>query len=115
MTENVKDAFLLGRQDLRAAVGHFEIAAKASRQHTAMVERLIKLYGDGNGRQISGVIRDHFPEASKRNLLALCKTIRDQNDKGMAQRPKGVHKSTMYALARAVCRRDGHGFYGFRA
>lgn len=115
MTENVKDAFLLGRQDLRAAAGHFAAAAKASRQHTAMVERLIKLYGDGNGHQISGVIRDHFPETDKRKLVKLCKTICEQNDKGMAQRPKGVHKSTMLALARAVCRRDGHGFYGFRA
>ena len=105
---------LLHRQPLIAAANEFSRAAQASRLHSALVRSLLDKYGDGNGRQISGVIRDHFPEKDKDTLKALCRDICRYNEAGHALRPKGVHHRTMDALARAVCRRDGTGFYGYK-
>lgn len=105
---------ILKRPELQSAQRHFANAAQASRLHKNYVAELILKHGDGNGVQVSGVIRDHFPEQAKMNLIAICKNINRENDAGVAARPKHVRKETMFKLARAVCRRDGTGFYGFQ-
>ncbi|OQA09835.1 MAG: hypothetical protein BWY66_00374 [bacterium ADurb.Bin374] len=105
---------LLDRPELKRAQKHFEVSAAASREHDRLVSRLYKRHGDGNGVQVSGVIRDHFPEKAKARLRALCHVICEENDAGVAARPSGVWLKTMHELAREVCRRDGTGFYGYR-
>ena len=113
MNNDDTSADLTERPVLQPAARHFERAAKASREHTALAQRLCEKHGD-HGTAISGIVRDHFPEHDKKRLSALCKTICRENDAGRAARPYGVHKSTMDRLARAICKRDGTGFYGYR-
>lgn len=105
---------ILDRKDLQIAAKHFAVAAAASRAQSELAHALLKKHGD-HGPNISGIFRDHFPEKQKDRLRKLCHVICEENDLGIAARPKGVHKSTMFTLARAVCKRDGTGFYGFRA
>lgn len=106
------DAGILARKDLELAAAHFAAGAKRSRQHIALLRKCLKRYGD-HGVSVSGIGRDHFPEKEKEKLRVLCRKINTCNTLGVACRPKGIRFSTIYALGRAVCRRDGTGFYGF--
>ena len=105
---------LLDRPELKRAQKHFEIAAAASREHDRFVTRLLKRHGDGNGVQISGIIRNHIHEKAKSRLRAYFRLNCEENYAGVAARPAGVWLKTMHNLAREVCRRDGGGFYGYR-
>lgn len=105
---------LLARQDLSAARFHFENACRASRKHQELVRLSLEEHGD-RGSQISGIIRDHFPEHVKNRLRNLCRTITTESDRAWAARPPRVRTETMRRLASAVAQRDGSGFYGPRA
>jgi hypothetical protein len=104
---------MINRADLAAAAEHFAEAARLSRAHVAAVQAAIRRYGEGNGQLISGVARDHFPDRVKNRLRALARGVSVQNDAGIACRPARVRFNTMHELARAICRRDGTGFYGY--
>jgi hypothetical protein len=105
---------ILERTDLYNAQLHFARAAKASKEHSRLAEAAIRDYGDGSGQPISGCVRDHFPECVKVLLMNMAREVTRQNEMGQALRPRGVRKRTMDDLARAVCKRDGTGFYGYR-
>ena len=95
-------------------VRHFELACKASREHSALASQSLLQFGD-QGSTISGVVRDHFPEPVKDELRTLALTVTQESDLAYAARPKRVRLSTIRTLGRLVARRDGSGFYGPQA
>lgn len=99
--------------DLRLATAqnHFAAACFASRMHSAQAAKCLAIYGD-HGAQISGCVRDHFPEATKDDLRYWAREVSKQLDLAHANRPKRVRTATMVRLGREVATRDGSGFYG---
>lgn len=56
----------------RLRADHFEeIAAAMETEYKATINAALDCYGEGNGRLISGVIRDHFPDGVKNRLRFL--------------------------------------------
>lgn len=102
---------ILSRPDLQEAARWFELACIYSRVHSKAVADALRDFGD-HGPQISGIMRDHFPDPVKETLRDLAHVVTECSDKAWAARPRGVRLATMRALARAVARRDGSGFYG---
>jgi hypothetical protein len=105
------ETHLLERRDLRAARDWFEIACAASRYHSEIAARALAEHGD-QGPEISGVVRDHFPEHVKETLRQMAAAVTKHTDAAYKLRPRGVRHSTMKALARAVAASRGSGFYG---
>lgn len=87
----------------------FEAQCTASREHSALAGMALREYG-AHGPQISGCVREHFPENVKTRLreLAGLASSRDAYE----ARPRGVRLATIRAIGRAVAARDGSGFYG---
>lgn len=104
---------VLTRPDLQAAATAFALACTYSRAHDALAAALLEVHGS-HGPQISGVVRSHFPEPDKQILRALCTGVNAASDAGYDLRPIGVRTATIWALSRAVAKRDGYGFYGPR-
>ncbi len=105
---------LLARKDLQRATRLFAKATAASRKHSNLTRNALEKYGD-HGPQISGVIRDHFPQHVKDELRRLARDVTEYSNAGYEARPKGVRQSTMRELASEVARRGGSGFYGPQA
>ena len=91
----------------------FAEACRLSRDHNKATQDALASYGD-HGPQISGVIRDHFPDDIKKHLRLLCFLITDSSNAAWQARPKYVRNGTMLALSRMIAARDGSGFYGPR-
>ena len=102
---------ILTDERFAVARAHFERACKASRLHSTQARRALANYGD-HGPDVSGCVRDHFPERVKSELRELAKLVTRETRAGHAARPPRVHLQTMIRLARAVASRDGSGFYG---
>jgi hypothetical protein len=102
---------LLQRADLKRAHQLFVIACKHAREHSRVTADALKEYGD-HGPQISGCIREHFPDAIKDRLRNLARTVTRVSDMAYAARPPRVRMETMRQLSRAVARKCGSGFYG---
>ena len=102
---------ILERADLREAQKLFAMACAASRLHNALASYGLERFGD-HGSQISGCVREHFPEALKNELRALSYMVTRYSDLGHDARPSRVRSATMRHLARSVATRDGSGFYG---
>lgn len=102
---------LLKREDLHMAQYYFTNACWFSRAHSRAAERALARYGD-HGSSISGCVREHFPERVKNRLRKLAAKVTEQSGYAHAARPRGVRRSTMAALGKAVACRDGSGFYG---
>lgn len=90
---------------------HFTLACKASREHSALAQSAFDKYGD-HGPQISGCVRDHFPDHIKDELRFAAREVSRQSELAHASRPKGVRTSTIRAIGQSVATRDGAGFYG---
>lgn len=101
-----------GNPKLEKAQSLFELSCAASRKHSDVAQAAIEKYGD-HGPLISGCVRDHFPEEIKEELRELAQEVHRLRNLALDNRPKGVHKETMYRLAREVSHHDGKGFYGF--
>jgi hypothetical protein len=101
---------LLTREDLRDARMWFTVACARSRAHSAIAAAALREYGD-HGPDISGCVRTRFPAGLKAELRALAHQVGWASDRAYRWRPKGVHWTTMRALAHAVAERDGCGFY----
>jgi hypothetical protein len=102
---------ILDRPDLQTVARHFADACAASRQHSAVAASALEQYGD-HGPQISGCVRDHFPEHVKDELRRLAHACAAAGDAAWAARPSRIQWHTMTCLSRAVAQRDGSGFYG---
>lgn len=107
----MKNRVLLARPDLALSAEWFADACKASRQHNELAAWALKVYGD-HGPQVSGYLRDHFPQEAKAKLRALADHVSFCSDGAYDMRPKRVRMSTIRALGSAVAARDGSGFYG---
>jgi hypothetical protein len=106
---------LMSRPDLHAAREHFKKGIEHSRKHSELVQAAHKKYGDGNGTNISGIHREHYPEHVKNELRHHAHSVSHHNDLGMKARPKGVRHSTMVKLGQTVAKHHGPtGFYGFQ-
>jgi len=92
----------------------FEAACKASRDHSALAAEAFAKYGD-HGAQISGCVRDHFPEDVKNALRKLAATVTLNSQSAYDMRPARVRTATIRQLGREVATRDGSGFYGPQA
>lgn len=102
---------ILARENLSIARDLFAVACSHSRAHSHYASKALKDFGD-HGAQISGCVRDHFPEPVKQQLRTLAQLVTKYSELGHAARPKGVRLDTMRHLARSVATRDGSGFYG---
>ena len=102
---------LMGGSRFEEARKHFRRACTASKLHRACTLSALERYGD-HGPQISGCMRDHFPEDVKDRLRALAQAVTAEGDAARAARPKRVRMETMRLLAFLVAEQYGHGFYG---
>lgn len=102
---------ILGRADLFDAAQLFTVACSASRLHDKIARHALARYGD-HGAQISGCVRDHFPETLKEDLRAIAHMVSRYSDLAYDARPARVRLATMRHLARSIATRDGSGFYG---
>lgn len=102
---------ILARGDLANAALFFTAACGASRLHSKIAAAMLERFGD-YGAQISGCVRDHFPEHIKNDLRALAAMVTRYSDLGYSARPARVRLDTMRHLARSIATRDGSGFYG---
>lgn len=102
---------ILDRADLQLSARCFADACRVSREHTELARAAMLKYGD-HGPDISGCVREHFPENVKNELRLLAKTVSLYTDAAWKHKPKRVHHRTMFYLASAVASRDGAGFYG---
>ena len=93
---------------------YFERACRASRAHSEKAREACDKYGD-HGSQISGCVRDHFPDDVKDTLRILARLVTDCSNAAREARPPRIRHDTIRALGRAVARRDGSGFYGPQA
>lgn len=105
---------ILNRPDLAKAERLFSYACLASRMHDTEAKRAFANYGS-HGPDISGCVREHFPEGVKNTLRRLARAVTVRSDEAYAARPPRVRLDTMRKLARAVAARDGSGFYGPQA
>lgn len=110
----MKDSQLLNRADLDMSEQAFTRACARSREHSALAAESLAKYGD-HGPDISGCVREHFPEDVKGALRVLARQCSTECDLAYTFRPKGVRVSTIRDLGRAVARRDGSGYYGPQA
>jgi hypothetical protein len=90
---------------------HFMLSCAASRAHIDLAKSAFRLYGD-HGAQVSGCVRDHFPEAVKETLRQLARQCREHSEAAHAARPKFARKAFMVRVGQNVAARDGAGFYG---
>jgi len=107
----MSDKRLMTRESLRPAREWFTVACLASRLHSELARIALRMHGD-HGPQVSGCVRDHFPEEIKRELRHLAVLTGNASGLAWAQKPPGYHRETMRRLGRAVARAVGSGFYG---
>lgn len=105
---------ILDRTELYQSQFLFAAACAASRAHSKLAADALAAWGE-HGPQISGVVRDHFPEPVKGALRDLAALVTNESKAAYNARPKRVKMATMRTLAQAVARRDGSGFYGPRS
>jgi hypothetical protein len=101
----------LYRPCFATVVAHFADACRASRRHNEYAAAQLRVFGD-HGPDISGCVRDHFPEDRKDVLRNLARAVTEASDRAHAARPKGARKATINMIGRLVATRDGSGFYG---
>ena len=102
---------LLTRPDLVYSRKCFEWACAYSRAHAVLAADALERYGD-HGAQVSGCVREHFPEDVKASLRILARRVTAHSNCAYDYKPRRVHVATIRALGRAVAARDGSGFYG---
>lgn len=84
-----------------ASVQAFENACKCMQQHTRLVRTSLKKYGD-HGAYISGVFRDHFPEAVKEKLRGYLREASAWDTEGFRVRPPRTRFETLRAIRRVL-------------
>ena len=99
------------RPDLARAAELFTDAARISREYTTARAQALADYGD-HGPEISGCVREHFPECTKGYLRALARNVHILTKAGLDARPPRARRATILKLAREIAARDGIGFYG---
>ena len=102
---------LLDNPKFAKVVSLYVQACASSRHYDKLAAQALEQYGS-HGAQISGCVREHFPEKVKDELRALARNINFYSDKAWTARPKHTREDTIRAIGRAVARRDGSGFYG---
>lgn len=105
---------LLDNPKFEAARICLEAACEASRKHSALAADALATYGD-HGAQISGCVRDHFPDTVKDELRHWAQLVTRRSAMAYQNRPSRVRMATMRQLSKAVATRDGSGFYGPQA
>ena len=102
---------LSDRHDLMSAASYFIEACRASRAHSRIAESALRVYGS-HGSDVSGCVRDHFPDTVKALLRNLARNVTKASDKAYAARPARVRESTIRKLGQEIARSQGSGFYG---
>jgi len=102
---------IIDRPDLQRAADLFANACRISRRHDEEAAEALRTYG-AHGPDIAGCVRDHFPQSTRDHLRSLARDAARMAAAAYAARPPRVRMSTMRALAQAVARRDGSGYYG---
>jgi hypothetical protein len=102
---------ILTRPDLALPREYLAAACALARAHRELTALALARYGD-HGPQVSGCIRDHFPEVTKDELRRLGRAINASVSAAWAAKPSRIPQSTMRKLSCAVATRDGSGFYG---
>ena len=104
----------LDRPELARAAELFAAACEQSREHDKAAREALATYG-AHGPDISGCVRDHFPQSTKDYLRSLARNTAIYSKAAHDARPPRVRRATMIRLARAIAARDGCGFYGPQA
>ena len=87
-------------------------AIATSKNHAKLTTWALARFGD-HGPQISGCMRDHFPDPVKDRLRKLARKVSHYNDKARSARPYRSHMASVHKRARALVRQLGTGFYGY--
>lgn len=90
---------------------YFELACSASRTHAEIAAEALAKFGN-HGADISGCVRDHFPDDVKNDLRFWAREVSRFSSLARKHRPKYVRGTTLNRLAALVATRDGSGFYG---
>jgi hypothetical protein len=98
----------------RDVVACFETCLAYARAHDDLAAVALKTYGN-HGAQISGCVRDHFPQVIKDALRWQARAVTYHNERAYEARPARVRHETIRAIGRAIAKRDGCGFYGPQA
>lgn len=99
-----RDKMLLDKH--RALCHAFEQICAASRLHSKMAKDALKEFGS-HGPDISGCVRDHFPEHVKNQLRDLARKA-----SASVNRPKYMRLATLNHIGRLIATLSGSGFYG---
>lgn len=76
-------------------------------RYAAATSRAFALFGDGDGRLIAGVLRDHFPDEMKRVLRTYARSIGDCGDwSALYWQAAGKRHSTWLPRYKAVPQHD---------
>lgn len=77
------------RQYALSAVAELESARDARVRYDQLLDAAITAYGDGNGRLISGVYREHYPEPVKDQLRAYARRVSECTDRALGYWTRG--------------------------
>ena len=92
------------------AISALERLFALSREHQKLSVEAEQKYKT-KGPLISQIGQDHYPEAVKTKLRALCEEMRKVDKQFYKARPSKVRGTTMYALRDFIRKRDGSGYY----
>ena len=102
---------LIGNPKFHLSQTYFELACQSSRTHDLEAREALAKYGD-HGPQISGCVREHFPDGVKRDLRFWSREVSRFSDLAYKHRPRRTRSTTIRRLGQEVATRDGAGFYG---
>ena len=88
-------------EKFRNSIKHFLKAAEFEKQSREIADAALTKYGD-HGPLISGIIRDHFPDITKKTLRKLRDFKNYAVDMGFEAKPPRVHDKTMRELYQSV-------------
>ena len=88
-------------EKFRNSIKHFLKAAEFEKQSREIADAALTKYGD-HGPLISGIIRDHFPDITKKTLRKLRDFKNYAVDMGFAAKPPRVHDKTMRELYQSI-------------
>lgn len=68
----------------KAAIASLDASERTRQAYKAAIKDAFSVYGEGDGRLISGVVRGHFPESTKESLRFLAGEIGELADRSLA-------------------------------
>lgn len=84
-----------------AAVETMEAAVRTEQAYQTAIKDALEIYGDGDGRLISGVVREHFPEGTKESLRFLAREAGELSSRSLVHWLASGRRSQTWRAMRA--------------